>query len=67
MAVCQCKARRFPGETMHVDKENLFTEPRVEEAASFAVRSPPNALQHKKRREPKFPPVNGMRSGSYFA
>ena len=50
-----------------MDKENLFTEPRVEEAASFAVRSPPNALQHKKRREPKFPPVNGMRSGSYFA
>ena len=27
----------------------------------------PNALQHKKRREPKFPPVNGMKSGGYFA
>jgi len=46
-----------------MDKENLFTEPRVEEAASAL----PNALQHKKRREPKFPPVNGMRSGGYFA
>ena len=30
-----------------MDKENLFTEPRVEEAASFAVRSPqcPPALK----------------------
>ena len=28
-------------------KRIFFTEPRVEEAASFAVRSP-NALQHKK-------------------
>ena len=49
-----------------MDKENLFTEPRVEEAHHLRS-APPNALQHKKRREPKFPPVNGMRSGSYFA
>ena len=48
-----------------MDKENLFTEPRVEEAASFAVRSP--QCPHKKRREPKFPPVNSIRSGGYFA